>query len=474
MTHPEEEQDDRSLLDGIRTGDYLQNTDFPPLAWMIHGLIPEGFGLFTGAPKTGKSWAVLGIGLAVAAGGKALGKVPTGNPRPVLLLALEDGERRLKGRCKALLGEINPIPSDLHYITDTTPALILPTVQEWLIENSDGLVILDTLGKVMPNALPGEGAYQRDYRTGTALKNTIDAHPGATLLVVHHVRKQGSDDWMDSTSGTNGLNGAADFTINLYRERNSTTGMLRVTGRDVVEAEYAVNTDNGTWTLDGDDLMDAAEKAYEHQAVINLGDRAAAIYQYVSTQDQPVYARDVDEALDMTNARRYLARMVDAGRLRRAQRGTYTVPTVPSVPNGTIPLATTVPSVPTVPSRGISPSQTTNHTWDTHEVPLSQVSQVKESPDSLDVSQGKYGTHGTHQHGTTNNNHNPTTRTNTPNGTHGTHGTGVHGTDQDTTPCPTCNNPMPTHRAQTGTNCADCQTHTIDQAFQEWEDSLLN
>lgn len=323
------------LLDRIRTGDYLEHTHFPPLAWAVHGLIPEGFGLLTGAPKTGKSWLALGFGLAVATAGDALGKVPTGQARPVLLLALEDGERRLKGRCRTLLGDGEPIPGNLHYLTTCTPAMVVPTLTAWLAQHPDGMVILDTLGKVMPNALPGESAYQRDYRIGGVLKSTVDEHPGSTLLVVHHVRKASSDDWMDSTSGTNGLNGSADFTINLSRDRNADAGMLRVTGRDVPEAEYAVTTADGTWTLDGNDLRDAAERAQQASATAGLGDRSAEIVTYVTGQPEPVTANQVEEALDVKDARRYLARLADAGRLRRSARGLYTttVPTVPCVPS---------------------------------------------------------------------------------------------------------------------------------------------
>ena len=67
-----------NLLDLVRTGDWLDTQDFPPLQWAVFGLIPEGFGLLTGPPKAGKSWCAFGIGLAVAAGGHAFGKVPTG------------------------------------------------------------------------------------------------------------------------------------------------------------------------------------------------------------------------------------------------------------------------------------------------------------------------------------------------------------------------------------------------------------
>lgn len=322
--HDEDEPFD--LLSRIRTGDHLENTEFPPLAWAVHGLIPEGMGLFTGAPKAGKSWCVLGIALAVATGGMALGKVPTGRPRPVLLLALEDGERRLKGRCRALLGDDAEIPANLHYLTDAQPYQLVPTIRAWLDKHhrDDPLVILDTLGKVMTPALPGEGAYAHDYRVGSALKGTVDAHPGSTLLIVHHVRKAASGDWMDSTSGTNGLNGAADFTINLSRDRNQDSGMIRVTGRDVVEAEYSVSTADGTWTLDGNDLREAAERAQQARTTANLGDRSAELVKWVSEQPEPVNAAQVDAALNITDAKVYLSRLEKTGRLRRAARGLYT------------------------------------------------------------------------------------------------------------------------------------------------------
>src|SRR5699024_262179 len=102
----------------------------------------------------------------------------------------------------------------------------------WLSVHGDNetVVILDTLGKVLPPAYAGESSYARDYRIGAELKGTVDAYPGSTLLAVHHTRKQASEDFMESVSGTNGLNGAADFTVVLSRSRNDDKGTLQVTG----------------------------------------------------------------------------------------------------------------------------------------------------------------------------------------------------------------------------------------------------
>lgn len=337
------------LLKLVRTGDWLDAQIFPPLQWAVYGVIPEGFGLLTGPPKAGKSWCALGIGLAIASGGHAFGKVPTGKPRPVLYCALEDGNARLQWRARQLLDD-EPIPALLHTVTTVHPHEVIPLIEAWLEEHGHEkpLVLLDTLGKVMPIAIPGESSYQRDYRVGGTLKRLADNHRGTTLLVVHHVRKAAGEDWMDSTSGTNGLNGAADFTINLHRPRNSDTGVIRVTGRDVAESEYAITCADGRWILEGASLDDSARAAEQAKAVADLGGHSADVVAYVSTQLEPVTPAQVEKALGIDNARVYLARLVDSGRLCKAGRGLYTpVTSVTSVtsmagPNAEVTLVTDV------------------------------------------------------------------------------------------------------------------------------------
>ncbi|WP_062296503.1 AAA family ATPase [Demequina maris] len=322
-----------SLLADIRTGDWLDRQEFPVISWAVPGILPEGFGILTGPPKAGKSWCVYGIALAVASGLPAFGVVDTGEARPVLVLALEDGDRRMQSRARHLLGPDVPIPANLHYLTKAQPADVPLVIEAWLGLHGglNPLVALDTLGRVMPMAGPGESAYQRDYRIGSALKRIADDHPGTCLLVVHHTRKAGSVDWMDSTSGTNGLNGAADFTVNLERPRNETTGVLRVSGRDVPESEFAVRSESGRWTLDGDSLSEAATAATRRATVDGVSERSTAIVAYLTRQAAPTSAKKVEIALGIHDARRYLARLAESGRVRRVERGLYeSVPTVPA------------------------------------------------------------------------------------------------------------------------------------------------
>ena len=304
-------------------GAWLDTQEFPPLEYAVPGIIPEGFGLLVSPPKAGKSWLVCGIGLACAIGGKALGCIDV-RKRPVLYLALEDGERRLQFRCRHIMcGE--PIPAGLHFITKATPADVIPTIREFLQQYSGKpLVILDTLGKARPIRPPGADLYAWDYAIGSQLKDAIDTVPGATLLVVHHTRKAQSPDFVESVSGSQGVTGSADFVLLLSRKRHQDDALLSVTGRDITEAEYALTTDGGLWRLDGTSLVDAGKVAETRRHTQDLGDRAQDVLAFVNA-GVCTRAADVAEKLSITpdQARVYLNRLASSGRINKLGRGIY-------------------------------------------------------------------------------------------------------------------------------------------------------
>jgi hypothetical protein len=318
------------LLATLRTGAWLDAQVFPPLVYAVPGLIPEGSVLLVGAPKIGKSWFVLAVGLAASDGGKALGiDIPK---RPVLYAALEDGDRRLQERCRRLLAD-DPSPPEFQYLTMIEPGRVGDTITAWIHWHQEPppLIILDTLGKVLPPTMASETTYQRDYRVGTALKRIVDTHPGATLLINHHKRKADAADFVDAVSGTAGLAGAADTIIVLSRDRQEASGLLKVTGRDVAEGEYAVTfKDGAVWELDGHDLEVAREKAQKVRATTRAtaaaGDRMLDVVLYAYEHPEGVRRADVAKALKLEPnvVGVYLARAVDTGRLQRAERGLYT------------------------------------------------------------------------------------------------------------------------------------------------------
>jgi hypothetical protein len=322
------------LLAGLRNGAWLDLQDFPPLRYAVPGIIPEGSTLLVGPPKIGKSWMVLAWALAKAAGGIALSSIKV-DPAPVLYLALEDGDRRMQDRCRTLLqGE--PIPAAFDYLTRVEAGRVVETISAWLKRHPGAapLVILDTLGKVMPPAIAGESSYQRDYRIGTALKHIAESEPGAAVLTNHHDRKATAEDFVDAVSGTHGLAGAADTTVVIVRARNDQDGLLKVTGRDIPEGEYAVTFTGSDWRLDGADLDAAARTARTRAVSAGLGDRSAEVVDIVNRHPDGIGPTAVAELLGIEpkHAGTYLARLTDAGRIAKPGRGIYR----PSTPVETV------------------------------------------------------------------------------------------------------------------------------------------
>jgi hypothetical protein len=317
--------DDGHLIAGARDGVWLSAQDFPALAWAVDGLIPEGLALLVAAPKTGKSWLALALLLAVSSPeGMALGAIKTGPARRVFYLALEDSDRRIQERCRALLGAGEPIPDLFCYQTRVEPGTVLATIDAWMRRHPDtALIVIDTLGRVMPPAWQGESAYQRDYRVGAALKAHADAHPGLSIIVSHHDRKAAADDFVDSVSGTHGLAGAADSIMVLIRRRQAADAVLKVTGRDVPEDEYGLTISDGkSWQASGGSLAAAADRARRRKDAQALSPTMTEVLAAVRAHPEGVRAGDLVERFGKP-VYTYLARLADAGRIDKVERGLY-------------------------------------------------------------------------------------------------------------------------------------------------------
>src|SRR5690242_15553525 len=75
----------------------LIGIEFPPMAFTVPGLVPEGLCLLAGKPKIGKSWLALEMCLGVALNEAVLGGIePVSGD--VLYCALEDTQSRLQRR----------------------------------------------------------------------------------------------------------------------------------------------------------------------------------------------------------------------------------------------------------------------------------------------------------------------------------------------------------------------------------------
>lgn len=242
------------MSDGYNAAGLMQKK-IASLEWVIPGFLPVGLTMLGAKRKRGKSWLSLNLGLAVASGSDAvaLGKYSVPDKSVVLMLALEDNERRMQGRIGRIIGD-NPAPDCLH-IFHAWPRIgsgFEDRIQHWMkIHPTTRLIVVDVLAKVRPER-SARDAYQGDYAAMEPLHALAHKH-SIGVLVLTHLRKAGGDDPFDFTMGTGGVTGAADTLMVMTRDPATGATILHVTGRDVEEQEFAMQFDpaHGLWTITG-------------------------------------------------------------------------------------------------------------------------------------------------------------------------------------------------------------------------------
>lgn len=248
----------------------LAGKEFAPLVEPVKGLIVEGLTLLCGASKIGKSWLVLQMCAAVAAGAPFLGRQTA--PGAVLYLAYEDSERRLKDR---LQRQHSAPGGNLQFDTHIIPldGGLLDALTGWVERNpSARLIVIDTLQKVRGQTPSRANAYAEDYKVMARLKTFADLHHVA-VVVVHHLCKRETDDPFDKISGSTGLMGAADTAIIITRKRGEDDATVSFTGRDVYGEDFQMRFEDCRWNICDPAVL--ARERYESAAVVKAVKRFA-------------------------------------------------------------------------------------------------------------------------------------------------------------------------------------------------------
>ena len=218
----------------------------PPI---VDSLLYSGLYLFVGSPKIGKSFLMAQLAYHISTGTPIWNyKVSKGT---VLYLALEDDYSRLQKRLYQMFGTDS---ADNLYLSVSASQLndgLDKQLESFIMKHADTkLIIIDTLQKV--REVSSDYSYSNDYEIISRLKRFADNNK-ICMILVHHTRKQKSDDSFDMISGTNGLLGAADGAFVLQKEkRTANAATLEISGRDQQDQKLYLNRnpDNLIWELE--------------------------------------------------------------------------------------------------------------------------------------------------------------------------------------------------------------------------------
>ena len=182
--------------------------------------------------------------------GETIWKFPTAQG-VTLYVSLEDTASRLQER--------------LLSVTDEAPNVFFTTfsfkIGEGLEEQiksfvndhpGTALIVIDTFQMIRNTG--SEVSYANDYNEVEILKKLAEELK-ITILLVHHLRKQGDSDPFNMLSGTNGLAGGVDTMFVLDKsKRCSTNATLYCSGRDIEdrEIELRFDKDSCTWNFVSD------------------------------------------------------------------------------------------------------------------------------------------------------------------------------------------------------------------------------
>lgn len=255
----------------------------PPL--IINNLIPVGLSVLAGAPKRGKSWLALAMGIAVSTGSPFLGMgTHTGD---VLYLDLESRPFRIQDRLSTLNSGF-PKRLRITHDSERIDTGLIDQINMFCTKYPEtSLVVVDTIGRVKGGSKRGENAYESDTRIFSELQTFAQQH-GIAILCVHHLRKSNGNgkesDPIERISGSMGLAGVCDAILLLNGKRGDNESTLYVTARDFDEHAYVLRFDSGRWVL-----QSADSEAYREEVAYNRSDVVRGILALIHSLNPPAW-----------------------------------------------------------------------------------------------------------------------------------------------------------------------------------------
>jgi hypothetical protein len=209
------------------------------LPWIIKGVLPKaGLGVVYGASGSGKSFAVLDMGMAIARGAEWRGKkVRQGRVAYIAAEGADGFRKRLAAYAKHTGVDLATVPMT---VLNAAPNLLekqdaVDVAKGIKASGGADLIVIDTFAQTTPGANENAG---EDVGKALGYCKRIHEVTGAMVLLIHHSGK----DATKGARGWSGLRAAADAEIEVVREGDARA--LRLTkskdGEDGLEWGFAL------------------------------------------------------------------------------------------------------------------------------------------------------------------------------------------------------------------------------------------
>lgn len=231
-----------------------------PTKWVIKHLIPvSGLTNVFGKPKAGKSFASLGMAIAISSGQPDWNGFAIEKHGPVAYLQIDTPRGEWADRISVISNAGHDL-SNVHFcdmlMTPGYPFNILAEDQHTWLKN--GLAELQPVVVFIDTIREAHGTDEND---STAMRNVVTqlvaaARPAAVVLISHSRKDTmftatGGDDLMNDARGSSYISGRMDTVIKFTTNDKHATGMI-YRGRSVGQGRLAVTQDEtGLVVLDG-------------------------------------------------------------------------------------------------------------------------------------------------------------------------------------------------------------------------------
>lgn len=308
--------------DGVLSVPEICNMKLEPLKWVIEGVIPlEGVTMLTSPPKSGKSILALNIIIENAVKPKILNYFKPVSAFDTLYIDLEGNRRRTKTHVMNLLGNM-PFPPSVSVVYKW-PRIAdggLSKLYDYAEYHSDTkLFVIDTYGKIQigsKNQAASGYSYKKDVEEIDTFSKFCEKMR-VSVMLIHHTKKTESDDWVSMVSGTYGISGSVDTLLLLKRKKGEFQATLCVTGRDVEEKQYKLNTNMSKQRMSviGEETDEGVE----------LTDTQRDIVICLQAFGEPKSPQEIANVVGKTvgSVKRLLANMVEDGKVIRVGYGKY-------------------------------------------------------------------------------------------------------------------------------------------------------